>query len=480
MTRPAPIDTVRLNHGDPMTTNPSSEITRAVARYVVRSRWADVPAAVQHKTVRSFLNWTGCAIRGSLHPAIDSALPVLRETAGAPQASVLGREDRLDMLNAALLNGLSASAYAFDDTHLQTIAHPTAPAAAALLALAEHRGMSGADFLHALMIAIEVQCRLSNALARAPAHCHVGLYMTGITGAAGVAAGVAKVLGLDEQHTIWAIGIGAAQGGGFRATHASMCSGYVPAHAGRNGLLAGLLAAKGFTSTDTILEARNGFADVFGSPADLSALTDRLGEHFECLAVAEKPYPAGVFVHPPIEACLALVAADPPSPEMIASVELRVHALALGLTGHREPRHAYEAQVSVYHWAAAALVHRAADLAQASDACVADPRVVAVRKRIEAVVDEALGADEAIAILRLTDGSERRVHIDPCVGSARQLMSDQQLERKFLAQVDDVLPAKRGRELAAQCWNIAAAKDVGTVAPGVWGVRNHSGSPVPR
>ena len=456
------------------------DVTRQLAQYVVRSRWSDVPQEVRHQAARSFLNWTGCAIRGSVHPAVDSALAAISEISGPAQATVLGRGVRMDMTNAALLNGLSASAYAFDDTHLKSIAHPTAPAAAAMLSLAERRPISGTEFLHGLVLAIEIQCRLSNALAVPPAHCHVGLYMTGITGAAGVAAAVAKVLGLDERRIKWALGIGAAQGSGFRATHASMCSGYVPAHAGRNGLLAGLLAAKGFTGTENILEARNGFADVFGAPADLSAVTDRLGEHYECMLVAAKPYPAGVFIHPSIEACLTLARSGKVPAEQVQRAALRVHSLALGLTGISEPKHAYDAQVSVYHWAAAVLVHGAAGLEQATDECVQDPRVISLRRRVEATIDETLGPDEAIAVLTLQDGSVRRAHIGPCLGSARRPMSDAQIERKFLQQVEDIVSAPRARQLAEQCWNIASAADVSQIAPGIWGGINATMETLPK
>ncbi len=445
------------------------DVTRQLARYVLRSRWPDLPKQVQHEAARAFINWVGCAIRGSAHPAVESALAAVSEISGPPQASVLGRGRRLDMTHAALINGLSASAYAFDDTHLISIAHPTAPAAAALLALAECRHISGTEFLHALILANEIQCRLSNALAVPPAHCHVGLYMTGLTGAAGVAAAVGKLLRLDERRLVWALGIGATQGGGFRATHASMCSGYVPAHAGRNGLLAGLLAAKDFTSTENILEARNGFADVFGAPANLAALTDRLGRHYECMAVAAKPYPAGCFIHPSIEACLELIQSGGIDAEQIERLELRVHRLALGLTGKTEPQHAYDAQVSVYHWAAAVLRHRAAGLQQATDECVRDPGVIALRKRVKARVDETLGPDEAKATLTLKDGLTLQAHVAHCLGSAERPMSDAEIEKKFVEQVEEIISARRAKQLAKQCWNIASAEDVSRVAPGIWG-----------
>lgn len=446
-----------------------TDVTPEVVRYALASRWSDLPPAVQHEAKRAFINWVGCALGGASHPAVAAAHAALAEVAGPPQATVLGRGALIDIAHAALLNGLSASAYAFDDTHLPTVAHPTAPAAAALLVCAERQLIAGAAFLHALVLANELQCRLSNALVVAPAQCHVGFYMSGITGAFGVAAGVGRLIGLDAQQLIWALGIGASQASGFRATHASMSSGFVPGHAARCGLVAALMASRGFTCSEHFLEGRNGFADVFGAPAHLAALTDGLGERFECMAVASKPYPAGVFIHPVIEACLALRAQEGVEPATIELVALRVHPLALGLTGKLEPRHAYDAQVSLYHWAAAALVRKAAGLREASDACVTDADVVAMRRRISASEDASLRGDEAIATLTLRDGTTRRVHVEHCLGSAARPLTDRELEAKFLAQVVDVVPQARALQLIDACWNLPAAADVSRIAPGIWG-----------
>src|ERR1700754_660949 len=126
-----------------------TEVTRILARYLVDSRPDDVPAEVQREAVRSFLNWLGCAVGGSVHPTLDIALKAVGPFAGAAQATVLGRDKRIDVLHAALLNGISSHVFDFDDTHLKTIIHPAGPVASAALALAEYKPVSGADLVHA-------------------------------------------------------------------------------------------------------------------------------------------------------------------------------------------------------------------------------------------------------------------------------------------------------------------------------------------
>jgi 2-methylcitrate dehydratase PrpD len=445
------------------------DATRCLAEFVHRSRWEALPQAVRHESVRVFVNWVGGAFGGARHPAVSSCLAMVQALNGPPQATALGLGQRLDLLGATLVNGLSASAHAFDDTHLSSIGHPSAPTVAALLAYAELHPVSGQDFLHALILSNEVQTRLSRALTENPGNCHVGLYMTGLTGAAGVAAGIGKLLGLDVRQLVWAIGIGACQGGGFRASHASMCSGFIPANAGRNGLLAALLAAKDFTCNDNALETRNGFLDVFGAPANLPALTAGLGEQYECMNIAAKPFPAGCFIHPSIEACLDLAQAHQFDSADVEAVELEVHKLAIGLTGKPEPAHAYDAQVSVYHWAAAVLSRRAAGLAEAADSCVTDPAVVALRKRVNVKVVDELGADEARATVHLRNGRRLHTAIGPCLGSAERPMTDAQIETKFLQQTQDVLGDEAARRLVGHCWRMPDAAAVHLAAPGFWG-----------
>lgn len=445
--------------------------TRAIAEFVHTCTWDDLPEATRHASLRSFVNWVGCAMGGASHLSVSRALAGLAPLSASQDCTVIGHDYRCDPLNAALLNGLSASAYAFDDTHLASIAHPTAPTVAALLAYAEQHPVSGRDFLVALTLSNEVQCRLSAALGVAPADSHLGLYMTGMTGAAGVAAGIGKLMGLSEQQLVWAIGMGAMQGSGFRATHGSMCGGIVPAIAGKAGLLAAHLAQADFTCSDDGLAARNGFLDVFARHANLAALTAALGTEFECMNVVAKPFPAGVLLHAAIDACLSLRSAYRFAPHEIETISVQVHRLALKITGKQAPRHAYDAQVSLFHWVAAVLTHARAGIHEASDACVHEPEVIALRQRIHAEVAPDLQADEARVSVTLRNGQQFSAEARPCLGSPGRPMSDAQLEEKLIAQAATRVADAEARMLAQHCWALPEAAFVRDAAPGFWGKR---------
>ena len=122
-----------------------ADISKQLARFIVDSHWHAIPKEIQHEAKRALLNWLGCALGGCRDTAVDTALAALREFAGPPQATLIGRSERLDILNAALINAISSNALDFDDTHLHTVIHPTVPVASALVALAEHTPVTGAQ-----------------------------------------------------------------------------------------------------------------------------------------------------------------------------------------------------------------------------------------------------------------------------------------------------------------------------------------------
>ena len=114
----------------------------------------DLPADVRKQGVRTLLNWVGVAIGGSRHETVEIAVSALSPFSGPPQASLLGRHERFDIMNAAFINGVSSHIFDFDDTHLKTIIHPAGPVVSAILALSEMQQVSGKDFLNALVLGV--------------------------------------------------------------------------------------------------------------------------------------------------------------------------------------------------------------------------------------------------------------------------------------------------------------------------------------
>jgi 2-methylcitrate dehydratase PrpD len=438
-------------------------VTRELAAFCSKSKYDSLPEPARYEARRSFLNWFGCVIGGSQEPGLRLTCSTLDEFSGPREATAIGLGTRLDIFNAAFLNGMSNSIHNFNDTHLRTVAHPSASVGAALLALSERQKTSGPDFLHALALGIEIQCRVGNILMTPPASCHVGLSMVGVVGGIGASVAVAKLLGLDEQRMNWAIGVAAGQGGGIRETHGTLASHLLSGEAARSGLMAALLASSGFTSSEEAIEGPKGFAHVFARNADPVVAVAGLGETYEVATNAYKPYPCGIVVHPIVDVCLDLVREHKFEPHEIERVALRVNPLAIQLTGRKDPPNQLKAGSSLYHWAAVALFFRAAGMAQGRDECVHDPRIVSLRRRIAPIADPEIAPDAASATVYLTDGQALSASVKHARGSAARPMTDSELSDKFMVQALTVLEKRAAEHLLDKLWSVEASADVGGI-----------------
>ncbi|MBA2689787.1 MAG: MmgE/PrpD family protein [Burkholderiales bacterium] len=436
--------------------------TLALAQFVAGNSFLPLPDRVRHEAKRALLNWVGCSVGAANHPTVIRALAALSPFCGPPQATVLGRRDRLDILHAALMNGITSHTFDFDDTHLKTVIHPSGPVAAAIVALAEYLPVTGEQLLQAFVLGVEVECRIGNAVY--PSHYDLGWHITGTTGVFGAAAAAGKLLGLSETQLVWALGIAATQSSGLREMFGSMSKPLHPGMAAKNGLYAALLARSDFTSASEGIEGRRGFANVLSNARDYSKITVGLGETWELLENTYKPFACGIVIHPIIDGCIQLRDQHGLVGEAIASVDLRVHPLVLELTGKTKPQVGLEGKFSVFHSAAVALLDGAAGEAQYSDRRVQDAEVVSLRDRVRAIIDPALKEDAAYVSVNLRDGRLLEKHVEHAIGSLARPMSDADLEAKFRGLCAAVLAAEQIEALISQCWRFDAMTDSGLLA----------------
>ncbi len=441
--------------------------TLTLARFVAESRWGDIPSAMRHEAKRAVLNWMGCAIGGCRDDTVERALAALNEFSGPRTSSLIGRHDKLDALHAALINGISSNILDYDDTHLRTVMHPTVPVAAALCALVEHRPVTGAQFIEAFVLGIEVECRVGNAVS--PGHYAHGWHISSSCGVFGAAAGAAKLLNLNTQQTAWALGIAATQASGLREMMGGMSKSFNLGHAARCGLLAALLAERNFTCSERALEAPRGFAHVLGQEPQLDELTRGLGDTWELAANAYKPYPCGIVLHAAIDACLELCAQPGFAVGDIAGVAVRMNPLALEITGRAAPASGLEGKLSVAHAVAAALVQGAAGVAQFTDACVREPAIVALRSKVSTQPDASCDTAAAHVEMVLKDGRTFAQHVPHATGSLEKPMSDAAIEKKFHELAASSRAAYHARDVIDIAWSLDrlndAAKFVQAAAP---------------
>jgi len=439
-------------------------ITSILARFVASHPSRGWDDEVERQAHRTFLNWLGCAIGACGHPAVRAALSAVRTLEPAPQAQVLGRADRVDIASAALLNGISSHTFDFDDTHLKTIIHPAGPVASAVLALAERTGASGRQVVDALVLGIDVSCRVGNMIY--PDHYDRGWHITGSTGTLGAAAGCARLLGLDEHKTAMALGIAASQPIGLREQFGTMAKPFHPGAAARAGLSSALLAAHGFDASIRALEAPRGYAQVVSTKCDWREITDQLGERFEISFNTYKPFACGIVIHPSIDACVQLREVHRVQTQDVERIELRVHPLVLELTGKRTPRTGLEGKFSVYHGCAAGLIFGRAGEAEYADDIVTRADVVGLRDKVVATVDDAIREEQADVTAILRDGRRVHVFVEHAIGSLERPMTDAMLASKFHALADPVLGAERSARLIATAGALAGQADVQAIVEG--------------
>jgi 2-methylcitrate dehydratase PrpD len=432
--------------------------TKVLASWVIKSQLDAIPDDVRREALRAIVNYTGCALGGNPDPAVNLAMRAFAPFFGPPTASILGRPERVDPLHASLMNGISSHVYDYDDTTPKNYIHPSSPVASALFAYASANKVTGRDFVHAFILGFEAESRIGNAVY--PAHYDVGWHITGTAGVFGAAVAIGKLIGLNEQQMIWAIGLAATQAAGLREMFGSMAKSFHPGRAAQNGYASALLAQAGFTSGERGLEGPRGFAAVQAAKYDLSKITAGLGVDFDLRANTYKPFACGIVNHPTIDGAIQIHREHKLSPESIRAVRLRVAPLVLDLCNQQNITRGLQGKFSVYHGAALGLVRGKAGIREYTDQAVNDPAIKRVRESATAVADPSLTEDQANIEVELVTGEKLSRFVEQSLGNIHRPMTNQQLDEKFRDQAVLALPAEQVEKVIELCWRIDQLADV--------------------
>ena len=433
-------------------------VTALLAHFVANHPSKGWTHEVEQQAHRTFANWAGCAVGPSTHETVTAALAAVQALEPAPQAAVLGRKERVDMANAAMLNGISSHTFDFDDTHLKTIIHPAGPVASAALALGEHLGASGRQVIDALVLGVEVSCRVGNAVY--PHHYDRGWHITGSTGMLGSAAACARLLGLDAVQTQMALGIAASQPVGLREQFGTMTKPFHPGAAAKAGLMSALLARHGFTSSRRALEAPRGLMQVFSDKTDWAEITENLGQTWEIALNTYKPFACGIVIHPAIDACVQLRNGHDLTADQIARITVRAHPLVQELTGKKTPQTGLESKFSVFHSCAVAIMKGQAGEHEYADEVVRSPEVIALRDRVELIVDRQIHEASVDVTIETTDGRSLHIFIERAIGSLEKPMTHDLLKAKFVDQSAPILGLAQSEQAWLACMGLADQPDL--------------------
>ncbi|HLC26469.1 MAG TPA: MmgE/PrpD family protein [bacterium] len=430
------------------------ELTEAIAQFAAGVKPEGIPAEVLQRAKRHVLDTLGVALAAS-NSTIAGILQQVVRGSSEGESSLWTGSGRSGAGDAAWLNGTIAHALDFDDGGVgPTPMHPSAPVLPAVLALAEARDLSGMDALCAYIVGVEIECKLANLVSLK--HYERGWHTTAVLGTLGSAAASSRLLGLSSEKICHALGIAASMAGGLRTNFGSMTK---PLHAGqaaRNGLVAALLAEKGFTANRAALGADKGMVRVFelGDSVTGTEISTRLGRpfHFASPGVSIKRFPSCTSTHLTLEAILALRESHEFLPEQVEKIECAIHPLDYGVLlrpeGIQSPE---QARFSAEFVLAAATLDGEVSLRHFNSAFIQRADVQGLMKRIHVYVPsdpaglESTGNRFSLVAVHLSDGRVISHRATTIRGHPPLLLSDAEVDRKFLDCVVPVLAPQRAQ-----------------------------------
>jgi len=434
------------------------KVTERIAEYAVNMSYRSFPKEVIHQGKRCFLDLIGTTLGGAKQPLGRILVKTAREFGGKPQATIIGYGLKTSILNAALINGATAHALDFDDTHIASIIHPSAPVIPAVLAVAEWKGLSGKAALEAFILGYEVETRIG--LGMGKKHYDRGWHNTASCGRFGAAAAAGKLLGLDLEQMKMALGMAGTQASGLRLVFGTMTKPFHPGKSAFDGLLSALLVQRGFTCAPNLIEGPKGYVEVLGVDSQLEPMVKDLGKKYEVLNNTFKPYAACLMTHPTIDAILEMREKYRLKPEDVKSIDCEVAKFCLDAAGQTEPKTALAGKFSTYYCAALALAEGAAGEDLFTDKKVLDPKLVALRKKVKAKVVPRYKDTEAKVSITTKAGKRYTAFVNAPKGDPRNPPTDRELEEKFRTLAAFVLPQAKIDRLVKAIWGLDKLGDL--------------------
>jgi 2-methylcitrate dehydratase PrpD len=405
---------------------------RIVAEFVSGTAPDRLPSEVAHEAKRSLLNFVGGAVGVAYAPVVETAVRVLEPYAGPRTHTLIGRHERLDPLSASFVNAVSANLLDYDDTHLRTVIHPTAPVAPPALALGETRPLTGAQIITAFALGAEIECRIGNMVTGG--HYARGWHITSTCGVYGSAIASGYLIGLPPEKLAHALGIAASQSAGIVENLPHEAKNIGMGNAARGGLLAALFAEAGYDAAPRAIDGALGWARAAGDEPQIEELLGGLGTRWELLKNTYKPYPAGIVMHAIVDACLDLKARHGIEAGAIESVTVSGDALLLA-RGDRTVGNERDARVSIHHSVAAPFLWGAFGVRELQPERVMSNEAIALRRKVKALRDDSLPQGAARVVVRLTDGRTHEKTVLNARGSSEKPMSDAEVEDKVRSLV---------------------------------------------
>jgi 2-methylcitrate dehydratase len=443
-------------------------VTAKMSRWAAGLRYEDLSQDAIYQAKRFLLDSIGCALGGYRQHDVKIALEVLGEVAGRGGSTVIGTGGRVDPVSAALANALMIRCMDYNDIYWkQDPSHPSDIFPAAL-ACCERAGSGGKELIVGLVLGHEFEMRFCEAAF--PGIRERGWHHATLTAfVSPIVAGRALHLSWEQiQH---AIGISASRHctlGAVTAGKLTMMKNTVDPMATQSGVFAALLAEKGYSGPEHVVDGKEGLTHVFGPEWKLNLLTDGLGESWRITQCGMKAFPTEALTHTPISAVLDLVKSNDLQPEQVEKIQIRSLARAADILSDPskyDPHTRETADHSLPYVIAAALVERQVTPVQFTMEKIMDAKIRAQLKKVEVVADPEIekvfpALQRVIVNITTTDGRTFTKQLDFPKGDPRNPLTDQEVEEKFAALAEGVLSSGAQKKVKEAIWNLEDSDSV--------------------
>jgi len=422
-------------------------LTRKTASLIVNTDTDQIPKSAFEHAKLALMDWLAVTLAGKDDPLVVKLINYSNQLGGYEQATILGHGIKKNISQAALINGGASHALDYDDTLEIMLGHPTVTLYPALLAIAEWKDISIRDLLTAYLVGLKVTAVIGSC--GIMDHYMSGWHATSTIGHFASAAGCARLLGLDEQQTVYALGIAGTQASGLKSAFGTMCK---PFHAGKSsqaGMMAAMLAGDGFTSAGDILEGANGFLQVLNGKLNDKALDALNGRWGEVEDLAQKYHASCHDTHSPIEGALAIVEKEELNIDDIKSINISVSQLALGVAGKTEPKTALEGKFSISYCVANALLRGNTGPLAFTDEKVSDQKIQDLMRKIFLESNKDFKLLEAIVKIETNAGKVITEAIDVLKDIPDLENKKIKIKDKFLDLTSPVLGNDKAKALVA-------------------------------
>jgi len=437
-------------------------ISSIYADFITGTRFESLSADTVQQTKKVLLDLIGVSLAGYRSMAFPrTVVDYVLDLGGKPEATVIHAKRRIPAVHAAFANACCAHALDMDDGHRFAASHPGAVIIPAAIAAAELARASTKKLIAGIVLGYEIMIRVGRAIN--PSSLNRGFHITGITGPFGAAGAAAKIMGLNREQTVAALGIAGLQSSGLiQVNHeeeGSMVKPINPARASMSGLLSCVLARKGARGPLQIFEGEDGYLKAFTDEAQRDILTRGLGRDYEISNVYLKLYSACRHAHAPMDAAIEAFRKSGLNIADIDRIVVETYPAAVRLAGIAHATTPSAARFSIPFSVSLLLVKKDASADKYSSKNVKDKLIQALAEKIELVTSEKWAKvypqkRGASVTISHREGKSWSAEVDLAKGEPENPASWEEITHKFFSNAGQLLSREEAEDLAETIFHL--------------------------